>query len=385
MSTSGQAAQSAQSVAALMRARVADGRLPGGVVAGGVGGEAGDNVLAVGVQDLASGTPVAPDTLFFWDSLGKPVIAAVVLTFVAEGLLALDTPVTRWLPELAGPRVLVEATGDLNETVASDREATVEDLLTLRGGLGYIPDFEADYSVRLFADLQEGHHGEVSREQYLAAAAAMPLAHQPGQGWTYNTGATLLGLLVERVGGASLDELTATRVLTPLGMDDTTWWVDAARRPRFASRYVDSADGVRLVDAADGVHAAPPSFPDGAGALIGPVGDWVRFARMLAGGGELDGVRVLPKELVSAMMTDHLDNAQRAMGGFFLTDVEGQGWGYGGSVRPDGSYGWAGSAGTWGRVDPATGELLVVFTQLALHGPQGSALFDEVDQVWGAR
>lgn len=362
-----------------MRARAADGRLPGGVVAD------GEDVAAVGVQDLASGTPVTPDTLFFWDSLGKPVIAAVALTFVAEGLLDLDTPVTRWIPELANPRVLVDATGSLEHTVDCNREATVEDLLTLRGGLGYIPDFEAPYSVRLFADLQEGHHGEVSREQYLAAAAAMPLAHQPGQGWTYNTGATLLGLLVERVGGASLEELTATRVLRPLGMDDTTWWVDAARRPRFASRYVDSAEGIRLVDAADGVHAAPPSFADGAGALIGPVGDWVRFARMLAGGGELDGVRVLPKELVTAMMTDHLDDAQRAMGGFFLTDMDGQGWGYGGSVRPDGSYGWAGSAGTWGRVDPVTGEVLVVFTQLALHGPQGSALFDEVEQVWGAR
>ncbi|WP_420099259.1 serine hydrolase domain-containing protein [Corynebacterium sp.] len=372
-------------LAALLRDRVRDGRLPGAVVAHHRGGGRTDTV-AVGVQDLESGTPTAPDSLFFWDSLSKPVTAAVALTLVADGSITLDTPVSRWLPELDRLSVLRDPFGalaDASNLVPCDRAVTVEDLLTLRGGLGFTPDFDSPFCRRLFSSLQEETLGRsVSRDGYLAAAAALPLAHQPGHGWTYNSGSTLLGLLCERVTDTPLDQLTQDRLFAPLGIGDTTWWVDRGRRGRFAARYVDGADGVQLVDSPDGVYAAPPSFPDAAGALVGPVGDWVTFARLLLGGGTVDGVRVLPAELVTAMMTDHLTAADRAMAGFFLAD--GEGWGYGGSVRPDGSYGWAGAAGTWARVNPRTDEAVVVFTQLALHGPEGGGLFDEVERVVAA-
>ncbi|WP_145941213.1 serine hydrolase domain-containing protein [Corynebacterium glyciniphilum] len=373
-------------LAALLRERVTAGCLPGAVVAH-LRADGDTDTVAVGVQDLESGTPMSEESLFFWDSLGKPVVAALGLTFIAEGTVDLDSPVARWLPELADPRVLRDPTGPVEDTVPADRPVTVEDLLTLRGGLGFIPDFEAPYSVRLVDDLQEGRHRALTRQEYLTAAAGLPLAHHPGDGWTYNTGSTLLGLLLERVADRPLEELMQERLLGPLGMVDMTWWVDTAdtdRRARFTARYAeqDGQDTPVLVDGVDGIHAEPPSFPDGAGALIGPVGDWVTFARMLLGGGASDGVRVLPEPLVAAMMTDQLSPAQREMSGFFLTD--GEGWGYGGSVRPDGTYGWAGAAGTWARVNPRTDEAVVVFTQLALHGPDGGGLFDEIEQIVSA-
>lgn len=381
-------------VAGLLQDRVRDGRLPGAVAAyhrGGRYGGAGPvtETAAVGVQDLASGEPMSPDSLFFWDSLSKPVTAAVALTLVAEGSIALDTPLSRWLPELDGtekPEVLRDPAGPLDDPanlIPCACPATVEDLLTLRGGLGFTPDFESPFCRRLFTVLQEETLGRsVSREDYLAAAATLPLAHQPGHGWTYNSGSTLLGLLCERVADQPLDQLTQDRLFTPLGIGDTTWWVDRQRLDRFTARYADGEEGLSLVDPPDGVYAAPPAFPDAAGALVGPVGDWITFARMLLGGGEVDGTRILPAALVAAMMTDQLSPAQREMSGFFLTD--GEGWGYGGSVRPDGTYGWAGAAGTWARVNPRTDEAVVVFTQLALHGPEGGGLFDEIEQIVGA-
>lgn len=377
---------SMDSVAAVLRDRVADGRLPGAVAARVTGtGDTGDTggtdveTVAVGEQDLESATPMAEDSLFFWDSLGKPVVAAAALTFVADGSISLETPVQRWLPELGTPRVLRDPRGALDDTVPCARQVTVGDLFTLRGGLGFIPDFEAPYSKTLFGDLQEGRPRSLSRGEYLAAAAGIPLAHQPGEGWTYNTGSTLLGLLLERVADRPLDDVVGDRLLTPLGMTDTTWWVDETRRPRFAARYVEGDSGVELADPPDGLYSTPPSFPDAAGALIGPVGDWVLFARMLLGGGRVGDTRILPENLVSEMMTDHLTGSQRAMSGFFLED--GEGWGYGGSVRTDGSYGWAGAAGTYARVNPRSGEAVVLMTQLALHGPQGSALLTEVEQA----
>lgn len=330
-----------ETITTLLTDRVAAGSLPGAVAAR--WSDQRCDTCAVGDE--------SPDSVFFWDSVTKPVTAAVALTFIADGSLATGTPVSRWLPELAAPRVLRSTGGSPacpDDTVACEREVTVGDLLTLRGGLGFVPDFDGPYNQALVRELREGQPRTTGRDGFLAAAATLPLAHQPGAGWTYNTGSTLLGLLLERVAGRSLAEITRDRILVPLGMRGTTW------------------------------SAAP--FPDGAGGLSGPVQDWMRFGRMLLGGGELDGARVLPERLVAAMTTDHLTAEQRSSAGFFLED--GEGWGYGGSVRADGSYGWAGAAGTYARVDMRRGEVLVLFTRLALDGPGGSELLTDVERAW---
>lgn len=345
--------------------------------------------VVVGVQDLETGTPMSRRTLFHWDSLGKPLTAVLALTFVAEGSLDLDAPIERWLPELSAPRVLKDPSGPLSHTVPADRLVTVHDLLSLRGGLGFTTDFDSPFTAALVAQLQEGPSPRtLDRDSFLQAAGQLPLAHQPGQGWTYNTGSTLLGMLLERLGDRPLDELMARRLLDPLGMTDTMWWVPDSELHRFASRYgatEDAHEKLALIDPADGEHARPPSFPDGAGGMIGTADDWLAFGQMLLGGGasrrSSPSREILPAALVTSMMSDQLTAAQRRQAGFFLEG--GEGWGFGGSVRADGSYGWSGGAGTTARVDPRRGSANVLFTQVALDSPGGSPAFTAFEELTG--
>lgn len=365
----------------MLQDEVDAGRLPGAVAAFDRHGHA--ETVVVGDQDLTSGTPMTSDTLFFWDSLGKPLTATLALTLVADGTIDLDSPIDRWLPELSRPRVLVDPHGSLADTIPAERPITVEDLLTLRGGLGFTTDFESPFTAALVTALEEGPAlRTLDRRSYLENAGGLPLAHQPGEGWTYNAGSTILGLLLERAADRPLDVLMATRLIEPLGMRDARWWVPAADLPRFASRYRPTGDPrspLELTDPHDGEHAHPPSFPDGAGGLIGTADDWLAFGRMLVNGGESAGRRFLPTALTTSMMTDQLTADQRRQAGFFL--AEGEGWGYGGSVRADGTFGWTGGAGTTARVDPRRGHVAILLTQVALDGPQGSTLINGFEEL----
>lgn len=365
----------------MLQRRVEDGTLPGAVALTGQPGSI--NAVVVGVQDLDSRTAMSRTSLFHWDSLGKPLTAALALTYVADDTIALTSRIDEWLPELAHPQVLTHPGAELRETVPPRRPITVEDLLTLRGGLGFTPDFESPLVEALMTDLQEGPTPRtLSRESFLAAAGELPLAHQPGRGWTYNLGSTLLGLLLERVGGADLDDLMAKRIFGPLGMEDARWWVDAESLDRFTSRYGttdDPTEPLRLIDPPQGHFSSPPVFPDGAGGIIGTVDDWLAFGAMLLDRGAHGRRQILPPPLVDAMMTDQLSSTQQSQAGFFLGD--GEGWGFGGSVRADGTYGWTGGAGVTARVDPGRGRLNILFTQVAMDGPQGSPTISSFEEI----
>lgn len=368
-------------VVSMLQAQIQAGALPGAVAVSGRGES--PETVAVGVQDLESEAPMSPETLFVWDSLGKPLTAALALTCVADGIIDLDSRVDRWLPELSGPEVLTDPAKGLTSTVPASRPITVEDLLTLRGGLGFTTDFESPFTEALVTALEEGPHlRTLDREAYLSAAGHLPLAHQPGQGWTYNAGSTILGLMLERAADEPLDSLMAKRLLEPLEMEDTRWWVSPADLHRFAARYGSTGNPgtpLQLVDPPDGQHSVPPSFPDGAGGLIGTADDWLRFGRMLLDNGTSRGRQILPAPLVTAMMTNQLSPDQRRWAGFFLDP--GEGWGYGGSVRADGSYGWAGGVGTYARVDPRRDQVDILMTQVALDGPGGSPVLNAFQET----
>ena len=371
-------------VASMLQDRVDEGTLPGAVAVHYA--QERTETIAVGVQDLESKAPMSSESLFFWDSLGKPLTAALALTFVADGTIDLDSPIDRWLPEFSSSSVLIDSSGPLADTVPADRPVTVEDLLTLRGGLGFTTDFESPFTEALVTTLQEGPGlRTLDRGSFLTAAGQMPLAHQPGQGWTYNTGSTVLGLLLERVAEQPLDVLMADRITDPLGMRDARWWVPRPDLARFAGRYRPTGDPrspLELTDPAGGQHSQPPSFPDGAGGMIGTADDWLSFGRMLLGGGESNGRQIIPTPLVQSMMTNQLTADQRRHAGFFL--AEGEGWGYGGSVREDGTYGWTGGAGTTARVDPRHDRVSILLTQVALDGPQGSPVLDAFEDLVAA-
>ncbi|MCX5111411.1 beta-lactamase family protein [Streptomyces sp. NBC_00378] len=366
----------------VLKKHVGDGAAPGavGLVARGDRVE----VVAVGSADAEGTVPMRRDSIFRIASMTKPITAAAVMMLVEEGRIALNEPVRQWLPELAAPMVVRTPASPADDVVPADRVITVEDLLTFRAGYGFPSDFSLPAVQLLFSELKQGS-GSLQPQQvlapdaWMAALSRIPLLHQPGEEWLYNTCSDILGVLIARVSDRPLPEFLAERLFAPLGMADTGFAVPTAKADRFTCFYRADPEGggLRLADAPDGQWSSLPAFASGAGGLVSTADDWYAFARMLlagGAGGRAGGRRVLSEESVRLMTTDHLTRAQRERSTLFL---EGQGWGYGGSVDVEavdpwnvpGRYGWVGGTGTAGHLTPATGTVSVLLTQLAMTGP----------------
>ncbi|WP_406501417.1 beta-lactamase family protein [Streptomyces sp. NBC_01590] len=372
----------------VLKKHVGDGVAPGavGLVARGDRAE----VVAVGSADVEGAVPMGRDSIFRIASMTKPVTAAAVMMLVEDGRIALNEPVRQWLPELAAPMVVRTPASPADDVVPADRVITVEDLLTFRAGYGFPSDFSLPAVRLLFSELKQGPPQPQlvpAPDAWMDALSRIPLLHQPGEEWLYNTCSDILGVLIARVSDRSLPEFLAERLFEPLGMTDTGFAVPAAKADRFAGYYRADPEGggLLLVDAPDGQWARVPAFPSGAGGLVSTADDWYAFARMLLAGGDGgsgDGRRVLSEESVRLMTTDHLTQAQRDSGRLFL---EGQGWGYGGSVDVEaidpwnvpGRYGWVGGTGTAGHLTPATGAVSILLTQLEMAGPTPPPLMRE--------
>ncbi|MDH6701714.1 serine hydrolase domain-containing protein [Streptomyces griseoviridis] len=359
-----------------LRRYVDDGAVPGavGLVAHGTDVEA----VAVGSVDTGGGSPMARDSIFRVASVTKPITAAAVLALVEDGTLALDAPVAEWLPELGGPVVVRTPQSPLDDIVPAARPVTVEDLLTFKAGWGFPADFSLP-AARALLDVHRNGlapHLQPDQDVWLARLARVPMLRQPGEAWLYNTGSDLQGILVARASGRTFPDFLAERVLGPLGMTDTAFEVPEAKRTRFTTSYTpDGKGGLDRLDTPDGGWSSPPAFASGAGGLVSTADDLLAFGRMLlADGAAPDGGRVLSPASVRRMTTDHLTAAQRDASALFL---EGQGWGYGGSVdvspvapwNVPGRYGWVGGSGTAAHVIPATATVTVLLTQVAMTGP----------------
>ncbi|NBH04004.1 serine hydrolase domain-containing protein [Amycolatopsis sp. SID8362] len=340
---------------------------------------------AVGWADTEHTVPMARDALFRIASLSKPIVAAAVLLLADEGDLSLDDPIAQWLPELASPVVVRTPDGPVDDVVPAVRPITVADLLTFRCGYGLAADMTLPAVDLLLQVL--GHPAAPPRglapDEWLAALAQVPLLHQPGEAWLYDTGSDLQGVLISRVTGRPLPEFLAEHLFEPLGMADTGFTVPTAALGRLTSAYRRGEDGLRLIDSPEGRWSTPPSFPSGSGGLVSTADDLLAFGRFLLAEGTAGDRRLLSPRSVRALMTDHLTPAQREAAKAFL---RGQGWGYGGSVDVDprqpgevaGRYGWVGGAGTAWHVVPSTGTVSVLLTQVELTSPEPTPLMREV-------
>ena len=360
----------------LLGSYVDNGTLPGavGLLA------RGDDVteLAVVGAQSVGGAPMTGDSIFRIASITKPITAAAVMMLVEDGRIALADPVGRWLPELAAPSVVRTPASPVDDVVPAARPITVFDLLSSRAGYGFASDFTLPAVQALFAVQKDGREPDsfLPPDEWVAALAGIPLVYQPGEGWLYDTCSTLQGVLISRVTGQPLPEFLAERVFGPLGMTDTAFEVPAARRDRFTSYYRhDPAGGLELADGPDGQWSHLPANPLGNGGLAGTAGDWLAFGRMLlAGGTAADGRELLTAGSVQLMTTDHTTARQREIGQLFL---EGQGWGFGGSVdvaaidpwNVPGRYGWVGGTGTSAHIVPSTGTIAILLAQVAADSP----------------
>ena len=325
------------------------------------------HVCALGTLSIG-GKPVERDSLFRIASTTKPITAAATLALVREGLLSLDEPVARLLPELANPRVLARADGPIDDTVASRRAITVRDLLTFTHGFGMVMEmFMSPEPWPIVAAANAAGLGTFgppvpgespTPDEWIKRMGALPLVTQPGERWLYNAAAQVLGVLCARAAGTSYDDVVRTRVTEPLGMRDTGFFTNET--DRLATCYAPTPDGLVVNDPADGAWSNPPVFPDGAAGLVSTVDDLLAFARMLLRAGD----PILPEDLVRQMTTDQVTPQQRAGAEAFLGD---RSWGFGQSVTVSGpragAFGWDGGLGTSWLVDPVRDLVVIVLTQ----------------------
>jgi CubicO group peptidase (beta-lactamase class C family) len=323
--------------------------VPGAVV--GVRHRGTTSLAARGATTPDAGEPLRPDAVVRLSSNTKPLVAACALRLVADGVIALDEPVDRLLPELADRRVLRRLDADPDDpgaTVPAERPVTVEDLLTMRLGFGFVvegpcPTLERAAALGLGFGPPDPH-GPPPPDEWLARLGSLPLLDQPGSAWRYELSSAVLGVLVARAAGRPLGDVLADGVLAPLGMRDTGFVV--ADPARLVPSFVRGEDG--RLEEFDGVDDSrwltPPAFPDGRGGLVGSAEDLLRFAGALLDGGG----GVLDADAVAAMTTDRLTPTQRAAPAA-AAFLDGGGWGHGVGVVETAvgrRYGWAGGLGT---------------------------------------
>ncbi|MEU1815639.1 serine hydrolase domain-containing protein [Streptomyces roseifaciens] len=356
---------------------VRSGAVPGAVALVARGGRV--EVEALGSLDAGGTAPMTRDSVFRIASLTKPVTAAAAMMLAEDGRMALDDPIGRWLPELASPVVVRTPESAVGDVVPAARPVTVTDLLTFRAGYGFPADFSLPAVAALFEEVQ-GHilepRDNLPPDAWLAALARIPMLHQPGEAWLYQTCSDVLGVLIARVADRPLPDFLAERLFEPLGMADTGFAVPAAALGRFTSLYRPApGGGLELADPPDGQWSSMPAFPAAGGGLVSTADDLHAFARMLLAGGTTDGGRpLLSPAAVRQMTTDHLTRAQREGAVLFL---EGQGWGYGGAVdvaaadpwNVPGRYGWIGGTGAAAHLVPSTGLVTVLLTQVQMTVP----------------
>ena len=306
---------------------------------------------AFGYRDKAAGDAMRKDAIFRIYSMTKPIVSVAAMTLHEEAKLYLSQPISVHLPAFKGMRV-----GPHFEPAA--RAITVQDLLRHTSGLTYafigsgaIKDL---YKQAGMAEFEL----DMSITEYAERMAELPLLYQPGTVWDYGRSTDVLGALIEAVSGTTLDAYMRERVLVPLGMSDSGFWVPESERHRVAEPLSDT-----LIDI-----TAPPAMLAGGHGIVSTVMDYARFCQMMLEEGSLDGVRVLGPETVAYMTADHLGDISRD--GTVYLPGPGYGFGLGFAVRTHagrsrwpgsvGEYFWGGYAGTYFWIDP-TKEMIVVY------------------------
>jgi CubicO group peptidase (beta-lactamase class C family) len=345
------------------------------------------HVEVLGVKAVGGRDPMRRDTIFRIASMTKPVTAVAALLLIEEGKLHLDEPVDRLLPELADRKVLRQLDAPLRDTVPAKRPVSVRDVMTFTLGFGLVLSRERYPIQKAIDELQIVGFGPPNPgsphtpDEWIRRLGTLPLMHQPGEKWMYNTGAYVLGVLIARASGRPLESFLHERIFEPLGMKDTGFSVPAAKLDRLATAYwTNPATGA--LDVSDAPQTSqwgrPPAFPDGGAGLVSTVDDYLAFGRMLLNKGRHGRQRILSRPSVETMTTDQLTPEQKAASvslvpGYF----DSHGWGFGVSVitrRIDpagqvGKFGWDGGLGTSWYSDPREDMVTILLTQAAFTSP----------------
>jgi CubicO group peptidase (beta-lactamase class C family) len=362
------------------RRYVDDGLLPGWLTTVSRHGKL-VHVSRYGRRDMEAGLPVEEDTRWRIFSMTKPITSVAAMMLFEEGAFDLTDPISRWLPEFAGPRVYVKGSALRPLTEPATEPIRVWHLLSHTSGLTY--GFHHAHPVDAMYRAA-GYEWGTPRGKDLAACcedwASLPLVFQPGREWNYSVSSDVLGRLVEVVSGSPLDEFFAERIFAPLGMTDTAFSVEDGQLDGLAALYVPEPGTRKAVrnDAFGDAIKHKPACLSGGGGLVSTAADYHRFTEFLRRGGELDGARLLGNRTVRLMTRNHLPgNVDLESYGrplFAEMPFNGFGFGLGFSVLLDpaeakslsstGEFAWGGAASTAFWVDPVEDITVQFFTQL---------------------
>lgn len=336
-------------------------RIPGAVM---LIAHRGETVFesALGVRDPETGAPLTMESIFRIYSMTKPIVSVGLMMLVEEGRLLISDPVSKYLPEMRDLRVGVETVSADGKAVLSlvpaEREMTVQDLLRHTSGLTY--GIFGESLVKSEYGKAGVERSGITNAEFIERLATVPLAYQPGTTWEYSRSTDVLGVLIERLTGRTLDEFVDERILKPLRMHDSGFWVQPDQQHRIAEAFdtdPDTGQEIRLLNI-----RSRPTFLSGGGGMVSTARDYLRFAAMLRGGGAHDGVRLLSAKTVQYMASDHLCAIPGATASPTFLPGPGYGFGLGFAVRTSiggaftpgsvGDFNWSGLGGTYFWIDP---------------------------------
>jgi CubicO group peptidase (beta-lactamase class C family) len=340
-----------------------------------------------GFADLERKAPLKDDTIFRIYSMTKPITSIAFMMLVEQGLVALDEPVHKYIPEWKNLGVFQAGTAPAFMTRPPARPMQIVDLLRHTSGLTYgfqqRSNVDAAYRDRQIGTIELAG----SLDTMIASLAKIPLEFSPGEAWNYSVSTDVIGYLIGKISGIPLERFLKERIFNPLGMHDTDFFVPADKVHRLAACYNATAAGMMSVhspgakgcltlqdDPATSPYLSPPSFISGGGGLCSTAADYLTFCRTLLNGGELDGVRLIGPKTLALMTTNHLpgnrDLPDMSRSMFAEATYNGIGFGLGFSVTMNpaktlvagspGEYAWGGAATTSFWIDPAE-ELITIF------------------------
>jgi CubicO group peptidase (beta-lactamase class C family) len=344
-----------------IRNEVATGKIPGAIL---LLQQHGKPVYYenFGVRDVTTEISMSADTIFRLYSMSKPVTSVMAMMLVEEGRLALDDPVARYIPAFADMKVGVEKKAEDGKVALAleplARPVTIKDLLRHTAGLPY--GYRGGGAVRELYDEANLFHSNLSNADFVAKIVTLPLVEQPGTVWDYGHSTDALGRVVEVVSGKTLLQFERERLLDPLGMTETAFFVaDPAKFPRIAEpmpadRNINPTTEVRDI-------RRSVKWESGGGGMVGTIGDYARFAQMLLNGGTYEGRRYLKPETIALMASDHVGPETGIVRDQNYYPGATSGFGLGFAVRtsvppgtswPLGEYRWDGVGGTFFFIDP---------------------------------
>jgi CubicO group peptidase (beta-lactamase class C family) len=326
-----------------------------------------------GVRDPGTKEPMTPDSIFRIYSMSKPITTVAAMMLVEEGRLQLDDPLSKYIPAFANVKVGIEKAEEGKVTldmVPAKHPITIQDLMRHTSGITY--GFFGEGMVKKAYVDDHLFASDVDNAEFAERIAKLPLAYQPGTTWDYSHSTDILGRVIEVISGKSLYQFERERLLDPLGMKDTGFYVtDAAKKALVAEPFPDDRKIGIDIDMND--PRLPQKWESGGGGMVSTISDYARFAQMVLNGGTLDGKRYLSPKTIAYMGSNHIGPGSGVVPGPYYLPGPGFGFGLGFAVRTEagvspaegsiGEMNWSGAGGTTFWIDPKENMFVVFMAQ----------------------